>query len=134
MPPTPVIVLEIDDNTPCDLAPFTNDVSMWSFEDDFNLGTRTAAETFRAIHEALGGSKFRSYPERVARTTFELLDGLVGAEEVTWLTGAELAAVGPLLPTGQSSVEKSLRMLFETVCVAGRHFGPDRVRLVFAFS
>ena len=134
MPPTPIVVLEIDDNTPQDLAPFTNDVSMWNFKDDFNLGTRTAAETFRAIHKALGGSIFRGYPERVARTTRELLNGFVGAEEVTWLTGAELAAVGALLPTGGTSVERSLRMLFETVEVAGRHFGSDRVRLVFAFS
>src|SRR4051812_10841287 len=114
MPPTPIVVLEIDDNTPPDLAPFMYDISMWSFENDFNLGTRTAAETFRSIHEALDGSRYRGYPERVARTTFELLNGLVEAEEVTWLTGAELAAFGPLLPTGETSVEKSLRMLFET--------------------
>jgi len=41
MPPTPIVVIEIDDNTPANMAPFTNDVSMWSFSDDLNLGTRT---------------------------------------------------------------------------------------------
>ena len=62
-----------------------------------------------------------------------LLDRLVEAEEVTWLTGAELAAERSFFPTGESAVERTLRMVFETVEVAGRHFGPDRVRLVFAF-
>lgn len=132
MPPTPLVVLETDDNTPPELTPFTYEVSVWSFECDLNLGTRTAAETFRAVHATLGGSQFRGYPERAARTTVELLDARVGADEVTWLTGVELAAVGPLLPVGWSQVERSVRMLFEAVCSAGRYFGPDRVRLVFA--
>jgi hypothetical protein len=133
MPPTPIVVLEIDDNTPADLAPFLHDVSVWSFQHDFNLHTRTAAATFRTIHENLGGSRFRGYPERAARATRELLDRFVDAEEVTWLTGEELAAVHPCLLTGDTAVERSLRMLFDAVEVAGRHFGPDRVRLVFAF-
>jgi hypothetical protein len=104
-------VLEIDDNTPPDLAPFSRDVSVWSFQHDLNLHTRPAAATFRAIHEALGGSRFRGYPERVARATRELLDHFVDAEEVTWLTGEELAAAHPCLPTGESAVERTLRML-----------------------
>jgi hypothetical protein len=128
-----MVVLEIDDNTPGDLPPFTYDVSVWSFRHDFNLQTRTGAETFRKIHEALGGSKFRGYPEKVARATWELLDGFVDDDEVTWLTGTELADVRSCLPTGASGIERSLRMVFDTVEVAGRHFGPDRVRLVFAF-
>ena len=45
MPPTPIVVLEIDDNTPADLAPFSYDVSVWSFHRDLNLHTRTAAAT-----------------------------------------------------------------------------------------
>ena len=134
MPPTPIVVLEIDDSTPADQAPFTQDVSMWSFANDQNLGTRTASETFRTIHEASDGSRSRGYPERVTRATFELLNGFVEAEEVTWRDGAELAACHSLLPTGETAVEKSLHMLFETVATAGRHFGPDRMRLVFAFS
>jgi hypothetical protein len=133
MPSTPIVVLEIDDNTPRELPPFAMDVSAWSFQHDFNLATRTAAETFRKIHSALWDSKFRGYPDRVAPSTWELFDGLVEAEEVTWLTGAELAAARSFLPTGESAVERTLKMLFETVEVAGRHFGPDRVRLVFAF-
>ena len=134
MPPTPLVVLEIDDNTPPGLAPFMHDVSMWSFEYDYNLGTRTAAETFRAVHEACAGSRFRGYPAKAARATVELFDAAVGADEVTWLTGAELSGTGPLLPAGDSQVEHSVRMLFETVALVGRHFGPDRVRLVFAFG
>jgi hypothetical protein len=133
MPSTPIVVLEIDDNTPRELPPFTMDVSAWSFQHDFNLATRTAAETLRKINAALSGSKFRGYPDKVAPSTWELLDRLVEAEEVTWLTGTELAAARSLLPTGETGVERTLRMLFETVELAGRHFGPDRVRLVFAF-
>ena len=133
MPPTPLVVLEIDDNTPPELAPFTYDVSVWCFEHDFNLSTRTAAETFRALHEVLGGSQFRGYPDRVARATSELFYRFVGPEEVTWLSGAELATARSCLPSGDSAVDRTLKMLFDTVEVAGRYFGPDRVRLVFAF-
>ena len=134
MPTTPIVVLEIDDNTPRELPPFTMDVSAWSFQHDFNLATRTATETFKKINEAVTGSKFRGYPDRVAPSTLELLGGLAEASEVTWLTGAELAAARSLVPTGESDVERTLRMVFETVQVAGQHFGPDRVRLVFAFT
>ena len=134
MPPTPLVVLEIDDNTSPEQAPFAHDVSVWSFQGDLNLHTRTAAETFRAVHETLDGSRFRGYPERAARATVELFDAAVGADEVTWLTGAELAAAAHLIPAGDTWVERSVRMLFETVALAGRYFGPDRVRLVFAFG
>ena len=132
MPTMPLVVLEIDDNTPPDLPPFTHDVSVWSFADDLNVSTRTGTDTFRAVHAALDGSRFRGYPERAARTTVELLDSLVDSG-VTWLTGTELATAGPLLPAGNEPVERSLRLLFQTVELAGRHFGPDRVRLVFGF-
>lgn len=132
MPPTPIVVLEIDDNTPPDLPPFTNDVSMWSFEDDLNLATRTASETFQALLERSGSSAYRGYPVRVARATEELFDRFVEPSEVTWLTGAEIAANRDCVPSGETEVERSLRMLQETVEVAGRYFGLDRVRLVFA--
>jgi hypothetical protein len=62
-----------------------------------------------------------------------LFDGLVEPSEVTWLTGAEIAAGRESFPCGDTEVERSLRMLHDTVEVAGRYFGPDRVRLVFAF-
>lgn len=106
---------------------------MWNFRHDFNLATRTATETFRALLERSGGSEYRGYPLRVARATAELFDGLVEPSEVTWLTGAEIAAGRDCFPSGDTEVERSLKMLQDTVEVAGRYFGPDRVRLVFAF-
>ena len=127
MPSTPIVVLEIDDNTPRELPPFTMDVSAWSFQHDFNLATRTARADFPEDPLSPGGLEVRGYPDSVAPSTWELFDGLVEAEEVTWLTGAELAAARSFLPTGESAVERTLSMLFETVEVAGRHFGPDRV-------
>jgi hypothetical protein len=133
MPPTPIVVIEIDDNTPANMAPFTNDVSMWSFSDDLNLGTRTAAETFRKLHESADASRFRGFPVRAARGTIELFDGLVEAAEVTWLSASELPADRHGIASGSPSVERTLRALFETVDVASRVFGADRVRLVFAF-
>jgi hypothetical protein len=134
MPPTPIVVLEIDDNTRPDLAPFSHDLSVSSFHHgpNLNLHTRTAAATFRVIHEALGGRSSRGDPERVTRATRELLDDFADAEEVAGFTGEELASVHPYLPTGDTAVGRTLRMLFDTVEVAGHHFGPDRVRLVFA--
>ena len=133
MPPTPLVVLEIDDNTPADGAPFTYDVSMWSFADDLNLRTRTAAGTFRNLLSLAGSGTFRGYPERAAAATKSLFDGFVVESEVTWLTARELAGDRRWLPTGNSEVERSLQMLFETIDVAARHFGLDRIRLVFAF-
>jgi hypothetical protein len=133
MPVTPTVVLEIDDNSPADQKPFTNDPSMWSFSNDFNLRTRTGAEVFRKLHAMVGSSTFRGYPERPARATRELFDGLVEPAEITWLTASELPVDRGWRPTGDSPVEQSLRMLFETFELAARRFGADRVRLVFAF-
>jgi hypothetical protein len=135
MPPTPKVVLEIDDNTPADMPPFTCDVSMWSFGDDLNLATRTGAEVFRNLHEAVDSSRFRGYPERAAGGTVELFGALVDAPEVTWLTAAELAGDRPWLPRGHpdDAVHRTLYAVFRTVDVVASHFGRDRVRLVFAF-
>ena len=126
--------MEIDDNTPADEPAFTCDVSMWSFAKDFNLATRTAEEVFRRMHEAVDSSRFRGFPVRVAEETRKLFDHLVEESQVTWVTAAELGRDRGWLPAGDSNVERTLRMLFETVDVAARHFGADRVRLVFAFS
>ena len=135
MPPTPKVVLEIDDNTPADLPPFTHDVSMWSFDDDLNLATRTGAEVFRKMHEAADSSRFRGYPERAARGTVELFDSFVDASEVTWLTVAELGRERSWLPRDfpDHSVVRTLHALFGAIDAVATQFGPDRVRLVFAF-
>src|SRR4051794_34572750 len=98
MPPTPKVVLEIDDNTSADLPPFTNDVSMWSFDADLNLASRTGAEVFRKMHESADSSRFRGYPERAAAGTVKLFDSFVDASEVTWLTAAEVGSERPWLP------------------------------------
>jgi len=135
MPPTPKVVLEIDDNTPADLPPFTNDVSMWSFAGDLNLATRTGAEVFRKMHEAADSSRFRGYPERAAAETIKLFDSFVDAAEVTWLTAAELGTERPWLPRDypEDDVHRTLKALFGTVDAVASQFGLDRVRLVFAF-
>ena len=134
MPPTPMVVLEFDDNTPTNEPPFAYDVSMWSLEHDYKLRTRTAAETFRKLHEAAGGSKFRGYPVNTSRGTHALLEGFVDPGEVTWLSAAELQGERAWLPKGDSEVERGLHMLFDAMDVAARLFGADRVRLVFAFA
>src|SRR5687768_835747 len=117
MPPTPKVVLEIDDSTPADKPAFTHDVSMWSFDDDLNLATRTAAEVFRKMHEAAGSSRFRGYPERAAAGTIKLFDSFVDAAEVTWLTAAELGTERPWLPRDfpENDVRRTLSALFATV-------------------
>jgi hypothetical protein len=130
-----MVVFEIDDNTPAGLPPFTQDVSMWSFHDDLNLATRTGAEVFRKMHEAAGSSRFRGYPEHAARGTLELFDAFVDASEVTWLTAAELGRDRPWLPRDhpEHPVVRTLHALFGAMDAAAAQFGPDRVRLVFAF-
>jgi hypothetical protein len=133
MPPTPKVVLEIDDNSPDDAPSFTSEPSMWSFANDLNHSTRTAAETFREMHRVVGGSVFRGYPKRASQATIELFDRFAEANEVTWLSAQELSSGRPWLPTGETPVERSMRILFEAVDIAAGYFGPDRVRLVFAF-
>lgn len=133
MPPTPIVVLEFDDNTSADEPPFTYDVSMWSFEHDYTLRTRTAAEIFRNLHEAAIGSTFRGYPPNASRATRELLGAYADDSEVTWLTGSELQGDRPWLPRGDSEAERGLGRLLKTFDLAARIHGDDRVRLVFAF-
>src|SRR4051794_17667790 len=100
MPPTPKVTLEIDDNSPEDAPPFTSDPSTWTFDGDFNHATRTAADTFRAMHKHTGGSLFRGYPHRASNATRSLFDPLVAVDEITWLSATELAGDRPWLPTG----------------------------------
>jgi hypothetical protein len=133
MPVTPIVFLEIDDNTPANEPPFTNDVSVWDFSEDLNLQTRTGTEVFRKLHLAVNKSVFRGYPKRAASATRKTFGDLVESAEVTWITADELPADRTWLPSGNSSVEHSIQMLFETFDTAARHFGPNRVRLVFAF-
>jgi hypothetical protein len=135
MPPTPKVVLEIDDNTPAGESPFSCDVSMWSFDDDLNLATRTGAEVFREMHKAADSSRFRGYPDRAAQGTVKLFDAFVDASEVTWLTVAELGTDRPWLPRDhlEHSVVRSLHALFGAIDAVAAQFGTNRVRLVFAF-
>src|SRR3954447_19195007 len=124
MPPTPKVVLEIDDNTPADSPPFTRDVSMWSFDNDLNLATRTGAEVFRKLHEAVDSSRFRGYPARAARGTIELFDALVDASEVAWLLAAELAGERAWLPRDYpaDAVHRTLDALFATIDAVASQF------------
>ncbi len=133
MPPTPIVVMELDDSSGADLPPFTTDVSMWSFADDLNLRTRTAAAVFRNMHQACSSSQFRGHPPFVAQATSELFDGFVEPTEVTWLTADELGHERSWLPNGDSHVERTLQLLFESADLAARKLGANRVRLVFAF-
>lgn len=130
MPPTPLVVLEVDDNTPSEDAPYTCDVSVWSFADDFNLATRTAEKSFRLMHKAVCGGVFRGYPPNGSEVACKLF----GGDEVTWIGAAELAGERPWLPAPIDGVTRTLHALFDTMDVAARHFGADRVRIVFAFS
>lgn len=134
MPPTPKVFLEIDDNSSSGAPAFSNEPSMWSFVEDMNLATRTAAEVFFKLHEIVGASQFRGFPLRVSVGTLERLKGF-DASEVTWFTAAELAGDRIWLPGDHpdDQVYRTLRALFETVDIVASHFGSDRVRLVFAF-
>lgn len=130
-----MVVLEIDDSTSADQPPFTLDVSMWSFNHDVNLATRTGAEVFRKMHEAVDSSRFRGYPECVAHGPVTLFDSFVDSSEVTWLTVAELGRERPWLPRNFSDnlVVRTLHAFFGAIEAVAAQFGPDRVRLVFAF-
>lgn len=136
MPPTPMVVIEIDDNSSPPHAPFSSDPSVWNLWDDLNLGTRTGADIFRQMHAVVDAGRFRGYPPQVSRVTHKLFDGLVDEEEVTWLSAAEFGSNRSWLALlgDRHAIEKSLWCLFETVDVLSRRFGPERVRLVFCFS
>jgi hypothetical protein len=125
--------MEIDDNTPVEESPFSNDPSVWSFEDDFNLATRTAAALFQELQSRICSSTFRGYPPRTAPATQRLFGEFAEPSEISWFTAAELGTDRSWLPAAGSHVERTLRMLFETLDTAARYFGPDRVRFVYAF-
>ncbi len=125
--------MEIDDSTPLEEPPFSNDPSVWSFAEDLNLATRTAAELFQGLHSRICASSFRGYPHRTASATRKLFGELAEPSEVSWFTAAELGADRSWLPQAGTHVECTLRVLFETLDTAARYFGTDRVRLVYAF-
>lgn len=135
MPPTPIVVLEIDDNTPASEPPFSYEVSMWSFRDDLNLATRAGAEVFREMHKAVDSSRFRGYPDRAAQRTVELFDAFVEPSEVTWLTANELGRERSWLPRDhrEDEVHRTRHGLFAAIDAVASQFGADCVRLVFAF-
>ncbi|MCB9852245.1 MAG: hypothetical protein H6819_04045 [Phycisphaerales bacterium] len=108
---------------------------MWSLKHDLNLATRTGAEVFRRLHDVADAGRFRGYPERTTRETFELFDGFVDASEVTWLSAAEIDRDRSWMPTdlGHGEIHRTLKAVFETIEVVAKHWGSDRVRIVFAF-
>ncbi len=133
-PPSPVVVLELDDNSLVGgAAPFTNEPSVWSLAYDYNLQTRSGAEVFRALHEIASGSIFRGYPVRAAQRTAEILGAFGDSSEITWLLATEVMAARPALPEVASSVRMNLALLFDTIEAAANYLGPDRVRIVFTF-
>ena len=133
MPLTPIVVMEIDDNTPAEESPFSNDPSMWSFAEDLNLATRTAAEAFQGLHGRICSSTFRGYPPRTAPATQKLFGAFAEPPEVSWFTAAELGTDRSWLPSTDTHVARTLRLLFTTFDAAAGCFGADRVRLLYAF-
>src|SRR5256885_12153663 len=108
MPPTPIVVMEIDDNTPAQEAPFSNDPSMWSFAEDLNLATRTAAEVFQGLHDRICSSSFRGYPPRSAPAAQKLFGQLADPSHVSWFTAAEVGTDRSWLPSTDTHVARTL--------------------------
>lgn len=133
MPVTPHIWLEIDDNTPADSAPFTNDPAVWDLTSDWGLKTRDAAEVMRALAGLDAGETRRGFPARAAEATRERVREVFDAPEVTWLSAAEVRDRRPLLGDMPAAANPSVLFLLDVVELAASRFGSDRVRLIFGF-
>jgi hypothetical protein len=127
--------LIIDDNTPPDRPPFTNDPSTWDLTDDIGL----SGSKDYAFYAAIGGIRnttgreplfaWRGLPA-VTSTNNRLMQ-MADDYNVSWLTLSEIRAALTHMGVEVSSLTRYVRLVLLAMAAAEEIHGIDRVRLVF---
>jgi hypothetical protein len=129
--------LQIDDNTPPDEPPFTNDPSTWDLSMDIGLATGKDYEFFAAICGVRNTSDIHPlFPCRgLPPSRFQDLREINGDEpNVSWLTLSEIGQSFEHMQIEVSSLSRPVQMLLQTMQIAENLYGPDRVRFIFQVS
>lgn len=127
--------LLIDDNTPVEQPPFTNDPSTWDLTHDLGLGG-SKDYTFYA---AIGGIRnttgieplfsWRGIPP--VRSTCQRLMEMADDYNVSWLTLSEIRSALAHHGVDASQLSRYVRLVLLAMGAAEEVHGIDRVRLVF---
>jgi hypothetical protein len=129
--------LAIDDNTPSDEPPFTNDPSFWDLSHDVGLRAGKHYEFYAAIagvRDDNGKGPLippRGLPPYQANTPVADLYDYFG---VGWLTLGEIEEALLYKGVGRNSLAESVLLVLEAMAAAESLYGKDRVHLVFGFS
>lgn len=127
--------LLIDDNTPADQPPFTNDPSTWDLTHDLGL----CGSKDYAFYAAIGGIRnttgieplfpWRGLPP--VRSSCEGLRELAHDDNVSWLTLSEIRAALTHQKVEIAQLSRYVRLVLLVMEAAESVHGIDRVRLVF---
>jgi len=130
--------IEFDDNTQRDEPPFTNDCSVWDLTGDYGVSTGKNYRLFAALagvrREPDGPEPLylpRGLPPNVSDAARE---ALASRPVTSWLTAREVREALTHGALDESTLSRSERFLLETIERAAGTYGPERVRIVFAFD
>ena len=130
--------LQIDENTPGDQPPFTNDPSTWDLSHDHGLSAGKHYEFYAALCGVRNESGISPlYPcrglpptgSRELRRRFDADD-----PNVSWLTLSEVHRALQHMKIGVETLKRPIQLLLRTMQTAEELYGRDRVRLVFQVS
>ncbi len=128
--------LQIDDNTPAGVEPFTNDPSTWDLSWDIGFSEGKHYAFFAAISGVRNQSERKPlFPCRGLPPTGcgipEGLKDMAGDYNVSWLTLSEIQAALAHMEVAPESLHRSVRLVLRAMSCAEELFGKDRARLVF---
>ncbi|WP_339909310.1 hypothetical protein [Symmachiella dynata] len=131
--------LQIDDNTPADLEPFTYDPSTWDLSSDLGLcGCKDYAffasiSGIRNVTDISPLIALRGLPQtnNTHDPIFQLSDDLDDSA-VGWLTLGEIQAAMDHMSVDRTLITSHVMRVLECMATLERLVGKDRVRLVFS--
>jgi hypothetical protein len=130
--------LQIDDNTPTDQPPFTNDPSTWDLSCDYGLSAGKHYEFYAALCGVRNQSGISPlFPCRgLPATGLRDLHQHIAADNpnVSWLTLSEIRQALQHMKIGVETLKRPVQLLLRTMQTAEDLYGRDRVRLVFEVS
>ncbi|QDU42482.1 hypothetical protein Mal52_09430 [Symmachiella dynata] len=133
------IYIAIDDNTPHDMETFTFDPSLWSLAEDYGIITCHNAKLFAAFgydpsrQFPIPLYELRGFPEFIADSS-DLRNAWFDDDYMTWFDGNELVNAIEHIGLQQQELPKPIAVLFSVVGLLAETYGPDRVRVIIAFS
>jgi len=128
--------IQIDDNTPKDAVPFTNDPSTWDLSHDIGLAAGKHYDFYAAISGVRNQSgrqplyACRGLPPSGCEMPDSIKE-LAGDHNVGWLTLSEIHAALQHMGVVVDELNHSVLLVLRTMACAEELHGRDRVRLVF---